>query len=217
MRDTTGLLDVIDQPDGMLVVWECDEDVHWLEPAARAGGRFERCAPELGSLRRKLAVHHPQWLVVGPGIEERAVQELVTAALGAYPDLKLAMLGPLDDLRRCERWLRCGCRVYLPDTIPFPAVLRALDFATSDDAIVVDRAFYLEGARARLVGPAPSLTDRQREVLRLIDRHLTNPEIADVLHVSENTIEFHVRRLLDKLGARSRMQAVRRAAALGLI
>jgi DNA-binding NarL/FixJ family response regulator len=205
------------QPDGMLVVWECDDDVHWLEYADRSGARFERCAPELGSLCRKLAMHHPLWLVVGPGIEESVVQALVTTALGTYPDLRLAMLGPVDDLRRCERWLRWGCRVYLPDSIPFATVRKALDFAAAMDAVVVDRAFYLEGAPSRLVGPAPSLTHRQREVLQLIDRHLTNPEIAAALHVSENTIEFHVRRLLDKLGARGRMQAVRRASDLGLI
>jgi DNA-binding NarL/FixJ family response regulator len=213
----TSILDIDDQPDGTLVVWECHEDVHWLEPADRAGARFERCPPELGSLRRKLAAHHPLWLVIGPGIDEHVVQALVTTAWDTYPDVRLAMLGPVEDLRRCERWLRCGCRVYLPDSVPFAAVRRALAAASTVDAVVVDRSFYLEGARARFVGPAPALTNRQREVLRLIDRHLTNPEIADALHVSENTIEFHVRRLLDKLGARNRMQAVRRASDLGLI
>jgi DNA-binding NarL/FixJ family response regulator len=213
----TSLLDTDDQPDGMLVVWECDEDVHWLEPADRAGGRFERCGPELGSLSRTLATLHPLWLVIGPGIEEGVVQALVATAWDTYPDLRLAMLGPVGDLRRCERWLRYGCRVYLPDSIPFAAVRRTLAVASTVDAVVVDRSFYLEGGRARFVGPAPVLTDRQRDVLRLIDRHLTNPEIADALHVSENTIEFHVRRLLDKLGARNRMQAVRRATDLGLI
>jgi DNA-binding NarL/FixJ family response regulator len=218
VRNVTNLLDTIDQPDGMLVVWDCDEDVHWLEHTDRAGARFERCVPELGSLRRKLAVHHPLWLVVGPGIQESIVQALVTTAWGTYPDLGLAMLGPVGDLRRCERWLRCGCRVYLPETIPFAAVRKALDLAAAvGDAVIVDRAFYMDGARSRLVGSGPSLTNRQREVLQLIDRHLTNPEIAHALHLSENTIEFHVRRLLDKLGARSRMQAVRHASDLGLI
>jgi DNA-binding NarL/FixJ family response regulator len=214
----TSPLDTFAQPDGMLVVWDCDEDVHWLEHTDRSGSRFERCVPELGSLRRKLATHHPLWLVMGPGIDETTVRALVATAWGTYADLGLAMLGPVGDLRRCERWLRCGCRVYLPDSTPFATVRRALEFASADDdVIIVDRAFYLEGARSRLVGAAPSLTNRQREVLQLIDRHLTNPEIADALHVSENTIEFHVRRLLDKLGARSRMQAVRRASDLGLI
>ena len=206
----TSLLDTVAHPDGTLLVWDSDEDVRWLVHAAR-------CPPQLDSMRRELARRHPLWLVIGPGIDERVVQALVTTAWSTYPDLRLAMLGPVDDLRRCERWLRCGCRVYLPDSIPFATVRKTLDFATAVDAVIVDPAFYLEGARSRLVGPAPSLTDRQREVLRLIDRHLTNPEIAAALHVSENTIEFHVRRLLDKLGARNRMQAARRAADLGLI
>ena len=210
-------IDAPPEADGILVVWQCHEDVHWLEHADRAGARFERCAPEIGSLRRRLAMQHPSWLVIGPGVDESSVLLLVTAAWQMYPDLKLAMLGPLDDLRRCERWLRRGCHVYLPDSIPFPAVLKALDCASAVDAILVDRAFYLESTRSRHVGQVPALTSRQREVLSLLERNLTNPEIAVALHVSENTIEFHVRRLLDKLGARNRMQAVRRACDLGLI
>jgi DNA-binding NarL/FixJ family response regulator len=206
----TGTLEALAGPNGILVVWE---DVLWMEDSAR----FERCAPDADSLRRKLAVLHPRWLVIGRGVDEDGAAELVTTAWQTYPELELAMLGPRSDMRRCERWLRRGCRVYLPDSIPFAAVLRALDCASSVDAVLVDRSFYLEGARSRHVGNAPTLTARQREVLTLIDRHLTNGEIAGALHVSENTIEFHVRRLLDKLGARNRMQAVRRACDLGLI
>jgi len=201
----------------MLVVWDCGEDVHLLEHAGRTGARFERCGPDVESLRGRLAVHHPLWLVIGPGIGEATVVELVSTAWQAYPDLRLAILGPVGDLRRCERWLRRGCHVYLPDSIPFAAMLKAIDCATAADAVLVDRAFYLEGARVRHVGPTPSLTSRQHQVLSLLDRQLTNPEIADALRVSENTIEFHVRRLLDKLGARNRVQAVRRAYDLGLI
>jgi DNA-binding NarL/FixJ family response regulator len=206
----TSTVEALAGPNGILVVWE---DVLWMEDSAR----FERCAPDAGSLRRKLAVLRPRWLVIGRGVDEDAAVELVTTAWQTYPELELAMLGPRSDMRRCERWLRRGCRVYLPDAIPFAAVLRALDCASSFDAVLVDRSFYLEGARSRHIGSAPSLTARQREVLTLIDRHLTNGEIAVALHVSENTIEFHVRRLLDKLGARNRMQAVRRACDLGLI
>jgi DNA-binding NarL/FixJ family response regulator len=217
VQNMTTTLDVAADPEVVLVVWEGGEDVLLLEDADRAGARLERCAPEVDALRRKLALHHPRWLVVGRGVEESAAVALVTIAWQMYPDLELAMLGPRGDVRRCERWLRRGCHVYLPDTMPFTAVLRALECAAAVDAVLVDRSFYLEGARSRHIGNTPSLTARQREVLSLIDRHLTNGEIADALHVSENTIEFHVRRLLDKLGARNRMQAVRRASDLGLI
>jgi hypothetical protein len=60
-------------------------------------------------------LHRPRWLVIGPGIDESAVLVLVATAWQTYPDLKLAMLGPLGDLRRCERWLRRGCHVLLDE------------------------------------------------------------------------------------------------------
>jgi DNA-binding NarL/FixJ family response regulator len=215
MQNLTPRLDAAD--DLVLVVTGHPGDPRWPEPPGRAGTRCQRCPPEVASLRRRLAVDHPRWLVVGPGIDEDVAAGLVTTAWQAYPDIELAMLGPLRDLKRCERWLRRGCRVYLPDSTSFASVLRALDCAAALDATLVDRSFHLESARSRHVGPAPSLTERQHEVLSLLDRQLTNPEIADALHVSENTIEFHVRRLLDKLGARNRVHAVRRAQDMGLI
>lgn len=52
------------------------------------------------------------------------------------------------------------------------------------------------------------LTDRELEVLRLMVRGLTNPEIATKLFVSRSTVKFHVSNILMKLGAGSRTEAV---------
>ena len=68
----TSTLDAVADPEGVLVVWEGGEDVLLLEDADRASARFERCAPEVDALRRKLALHHPRWLVVGRGVDESA-------------------------------------------------------------------------------------------------------------------------------------------------
>ncbi len=55
------------------------------------------------------------------------------------------------------------------------------------------------------------LTDREVEVLDLLDEGLRNAEIAERLHLSEKTVGHHVSAILAKLGASSRLEAVRRA------
>ena len=64
---------------------------------------------------------------------------------------------------------------------------------------------------------APSLTERELEVLRLLAQGLSNAEITQVLGVGENTAKTHVRNVLAKLGVHSRTQAVLQAQRLGLV
>ena len=61
------------------------------------------------------------------------------------------------------------------------------------------------------------ITPRELEVLGLIARGMSTREMADALHVSENTVKTHSSRVLDKLGARRRTQAVQLGKELGLL
>ena len=72
-------------------------------------------------------------------------------------------------------------------------------------------------ARSVPVPDAGTLTAREREVLELVANGLSNRMIGATLGVSEHTVKFHVRSLLDKLGADTRADAVARAARRGLL
>jgi LuxR family maltose regulon positive regulatory protein len=61
------------------------------------------------------------------------------------------------------------------------------------------------------------LSDREVEVLRLIDQGLSNPEIAAKLVLSIGTVKVHTHNIFSKLGATSRTQAVNKARALGVL
>jgi DNA-binding CsgD family transcriptional regulator len=82
------------------------------------------------------------------------------------------------------------------------------------DLQVFDHDFYLRWRRS--MPDAPNLTARQGEVLRLIASGYTNAEIADELYLTRHTVEFHIRHLLQKLGARNRTEAAERARLVGI-
>jgi DNA-binding CsgD family transcriptional regulator len=74
-------------------------------------------------------------------------------------------------------------------------------------------SFTLDEANRESLG----ITPRELEILQLIAAGLSNREIAEQVHVSENTVKTHSSRVFDKLGARRRTQAVQRGKELRLI
>jgi ATP/maltotriose-dependent transcriptional regulator MalT len=98
---------------------------------------------------------------------------------------------------------------------------------TRKQQVIVERELIVE-REVRVPAGAPfaineerlrelTITKRELEILTLIANGMSNREIAEKLFVSENTVKTHSSRLLDKLSARRRTQAVQRAKELGLI
>jgi LuxR family maltose regulon positive regulatory protein len=67
------------------------------------------------------------------------------------------------------------------------------------------------------VTPSMALTPKEREVLELLARNLSNKEIARAMQIGEETIKWHLKNLFGKLDAGTRKQVVRRAQLLGLL
>jgi two-component system response regulator NreC len=87
------------------------------------------------------------------------------------------------------------------------------ELADAIDAVLADRIYVHPALAARLVlgDPEDDLTERERQILRLIALGYTNQEIAGQLFLSVRTIEAHRRHILDKLRLTSRAELVRYA------
>jgi two-component system, NarL family, nitrate/nitrite response regulator NarL len=115
-----------------------------------------------------------------------------------------------------------------------PKAIAAAIEALHQGLAVFDSRFVTHGAFGKAVmAPQPTastgmlatltkganevLTPREAEVMTLLAEGLSNKEIAVKLEISEHTAKFHVNSILQKMGAQKRVEAVVRAAKLGLI
>jgi DNA-binding NarL/FixJ family response regulator len=125
--------------------------------------------------------------------------------------------------------LRAGASGFMLKDAPPEEIVAAVRIVSNGDALLapaITRAVIEEFARrSPSEAPAPrpqppaveELTPREREVLELLARGLSNPEICERLVVSEATTKTHVARVLQKLGVRDRIQAVIYAYETGLV
>jgi DNA-binding NarL/FixJ family response regulator len=120
--------------------------------------------------------------------------------------------------------LAAGASGFLLKDAPADELISALRVVAAGEAILapsVTRRLIEQFGRqrplAKDVGGVAQLSVREREVLRRMADGLSNAEIAGVLFVGEATVKTHVARILQKLGARDRVQAVITAYRSGLV
>ena len=120
--------------------------------------------------------------------------------------------------------LRAGASAFVLKEAPPEQILAAIHQVEAGRAIIdpgVAQAVIDElgrrPARAELAASVGELTPREREVLSLLARGLSNAEIATELIVGEGTVKTHVARVLSKLGVRDRLQAVVYAYEAGVV
>ena len=147
------------------------------------------------------------------GIEAcRAMKEVA-------PSTKIVMLTISDEEEDLFEAIRAGASGYLLKDIPYDEVADVVRAVHGGQSLInpsmaaklltefAALAKRDETERAERV-PAPRLTDREIEVLKLVARGMNNRDIAKELFISENTVKNHVRNILEKLQIHSRMEAV---------
>jgi DNA-binding NarL/FixJ family response regulator len=121
--------------------------------------------------------------------------------------------------------LRAGASGFALKSRPLEELLSAIRTLAAGEALLAPSvtrrliAHFTSGSRGPARTPAglAELTEREREVLALVARGLSNAELAAALHVSQPTAKTHVSRILTKLGARDRTQLVVLAYESGLV
>ena len=96
-----------------------------------------------------------------------------------------------------------------------PEVVLVADALEAD--VVVSERVIATGAPATVAAEGAALTPRELDVLRLVARGLGNKEIAAELDLSTHTVKYHLASVLEKLGVRSRTEAVSRGIRTGLL
>jgi DNA-binding NarL/FixJ family response regulator len=135
------------------------------------------------------------------------------------PSAKIVMLTISDEEEDLFEAIRAGASGYLLKDIPLDEVADTVRAVDGGQSLInpsmagklltefATLARHEESERPQQV-PAPKLTDREMQVLKLIARGMNNRDIAKELFISENTVKNHVRNILEKLQIHSRMEAV---------
>ena len=109
-----------------------------------------------------------------------------------------------------------GVRGFVLKQAPLPELLRAVKLVADGDAYI-DPVLAGAMATARAVEPKVALTQREREVLRLLADGLTNDQIGKQLFIGAETVRTHIRKAMVKLAAVTRTEAVATALRMSLI
>ena len=139
--------------------------------------------------------------------------DILIAIRGEFPDARIIMLSSSDSDGEIQRALRSGAAGYVLKSMPHGDLLNVIRSVHAGKRQVPTQVAAL---LAEHLGEE-DLTTRELEVLQLIREGFKNKQIADRLSISENTVNFHIKNIVDKLGANDRTHAVTIATRRGLL
>jgi len=164
----------------------------------------------------------PDVVVMDLGMPGIGGVEATRRIVAALPSVAVLVLTMLDEDESVFAAMRAGARGYVVKGADTDDVLRALQSVARGDAVfgpaVAGRvlSYLTRPLSARDPMLFPELSEREREVLQLMARGLSNGEIARPLVVSPKTVRNHVSNVFSKLQVTDRSEAVLRARRAGL-
>ncbi|MDP9495616.1 MAG: response regulator transcription factor [Actinomycetota bacterium] len=169
--------------------------------------------------------HQPDLVMLDLLMPGMSGLEVVATIIKASPRTKVVLLTSSESAEDLLAAVKAGASGYLTKDTPLPRLVAAMHDVIEGGAAVSPamggKLFTALRDLLRHSGTmsarVPELTGRELEILGLVGNGKTSREIAEQLFISENTVRNHVRNVLDKLGLRSRFEAVNWAQREGLI
>ena len=193
---------------GLEMVLEEEPDIELVGQASDGAEAVEKAAESL-----------PDVLLMDIRMPRSSGIEACRAMKEAAPSAKIVILTISDEEEDLFEAIRAGASGYLLKDIPLDEVADAVRAVHGGQSLInpsmagklltefATLARRDDEERAQEV-PAPRLTEREMQVLKLVARGMNNRDIAKELFISENTVKNHVRNILEKLQIHSRMEAV---------
>jgi DNA-binding NarL/FixJ family response regulator len=183
---------------------------HDIEVAGRARDGEEAYA--------KIDTRRPAVALVDVRMPGLSGLDLVRRGVRACLETQFILYTGYGDRALLTEALDAGARGFLMKEAPLADLVRAVE-------IVARGGTYVDPVLAGVFatsndngsGAPPQLTQREREVLRLLSDGFANEEIGRELFISPETVRTHIRKAMGKLGAETRTQAVAKALRLSLI
>lgn len=143
----------------------------------------------------------------------------VRRVVSMAPKSAVVLVTAVEEPRVLAAAVEAGCSGFITKTRPLDDLVNAVLAAASGEAVVSGQAMslVLESFNARRRSGSVRLTPRETQLLTLAARGASNSEIADDLGLALNTVRNYMQRVLEALGAHSKLEAVALAVAEGLI
>lgn len=181
---------------------------HEIEVAGRARDGDEAFA--------KIETRRPAVALVDVRMPGLSGMELVRRAGKAKIPTRIVLYTGYGDRALLTEAIDAGARGFLVKDAPLVDLVRAVEIVARGGTYV-DPVLAGVFAVSQANGSTPELTQREREVLRLLADGCSNEEIGRRLFISPETVRTHIRKAMGKLGAETRTQAVAKALRLSLI
>jgi len=191
---------------GLQMVLKSEGDIEVVGEAADGNEAVEKAQETM-----------PDVILMDVRMPHRSGIEATQQIKDLLPHVKILMLTISDEEADLYEAIKAGASGYLLKEISIDEVADAIRSVSAGQSRLSPSmaakllqefaAMSKRAAEARQL-PAPRLTDREMEVLRLVAQGLNNRDIARDLFISENTVKNHIRNILEKLHLHSRMEAV---------